>query len=40
MRPSLNFLAPTLLTLSLALAGCVLQLRVDVPGLPANFVRL
>ena len=21
------------------LAGCVLQLRVDVPGLPANFVR-
>jgi sugar lactone lactonase YvrE len=22
------------------LAGCVLQLRVDVPGLPANFARL
>ena len=22
------------------LAGCVLQMRVDVPGLPANFVNL
>jgi sugar lactone lactonase YvrE len=22
------------------LAGCVLQMRVDVPGLPANFARL